>query len=289
MTVVGVQAWLPWPLRAWTWWTRPVRAECLAVLRIGLAFCLLVDLLTSYRSHLHDFFGNGALRALFGLPFALNETALFWLWVAATVLLLIGYWTRYAAALAWLLSLTFAQANPFIDNAGDVVRTITLFYLMLCPCGAVWSVDCFRQRHRGAGPIYVWPWPLRLLFIQLVLIYFMNGLAKLSGGSWLDGTSVYYVLGDLTLSRVSLAQVPLLANVMRIATWLVLFWELTFPVLVLFRRTRAAALAFGVAFHLGVWMSLELGSFAPYMLCLYLPIFTEISFRARREDASAKR
>jgi hypothetical protein len=55
-------------------------------------------------------------------------------------------------------------------------------------------------------------------------------------------------------------------------TWLVLAWECLFPLLVLWRPTRLAALWVGVAFHLGIWASLELGGFGPYMLCLYLPL-----------------
>ena len=34
-TVVGLKPWLPWPLSRSPWWTEPVRAERLAVLRIG--------------------------------------------------------------------------------------------------------------------------------------------------------------------------------------------------------------------------------------------------------------
>src|ERR1700752_2446161 len=59
--VAGLEPWLPWPLRTWSWWTRPVRAERLAVLRIAMAGCLLIALLTSYRGHLQDFFGQGGL------------------------------------------------------------------------------------------------------------------------------------------------------------------------------------------------------------------------------------
>src|ERR1700686_3715834 len=41
--IVGVVPWLPWPLSAWGWWTEPVRAERLALLRIGVALCLIAD------------------------------------------------------------------------------------------------------------------------------------------------------------------------------------------------------------------------------------------------------
>ena len=59
--VVGLEPWLPWPLKAWGWWSQPVRAERLAALRIGMAACLLIDLLTTYRQHLLDYFGTGGL------------------------------------------------------------------------------------------------------------------------------------------------------------------------------------------------------------------------------------
>src|SRR5262249_33141001 len=59
--VAGVEPWLPWPLCAWTWWTRPVPAERLALLRIGLSFCLLIDLWFNYRPHLLEYFGAGSL------------------------------------------------------------------------------------------------------------------------------------------------------------------------------------------------------------------------------------
>jgi hypothetical protein len=423
--VVGLEPWLPWPLSAWEWWSRPVRAERLAVLRIGLAAFLLIDILTSYRPHLHAFFGSeglggarmfayygeapklnwsilrgvgdpllGALAlitwvllaawlpvdawtrrgtnaglasvwalmaagvlvvlgawargikeaenealawalplgmaaialvhvvveyctrgagkrcalllanllvlvALAGvgmvLPFqtwaaektptlghrlllawqddAVLLTLAFWAWALSTALLMIGLATRWAAIASWALTLSFASANPNIDNAGDTIRGIALFYLMLCPAGAVWSVDRWlRRRRETSEDVYVWPWALRLLFVQLVFIYFVNGLYKVTGREWVEGDSLHYVLCDLTLTRFSIVELPVPLLVTRISTWMVLVWELAFPVLVLFRRTRGVALVFGVAFHLGILATMELGGFVPYVLCLYLPL-----------------
>lgn len=428
--VVGLEPWLPWPLRTWAWWTQPVRAERLAALRVALAAFLLLDILTSYRTQLLDFFhgeklggthmfayygqapklnwsllrgpGDPLLSALalgtwtvvtvwllldslrqvpawnaprartgtrlvwlvsgavvvFGVwsrsikegrptsmswimplgmaavglvctllevwrhrstqrwtcnlvrtlvlctlvaagllvPFqewskadnhslgrrlllswqddpALLHAAL-WMWVAVAALLMLGWQTRAAAIGSWVLTMSFSNVNPNIDNAGDTIRTIGLFYLMLCPCGAAWSVDGWLVRRSiGASqPVYVWPWPLRLLFVQMIFIYFMNGLYKITGATWLGGDSLYCVLCDLTLTRLSIAQIPVPYWVLQIATWLVLAWELSFPVLVLWGGTRWVALAFGVAFHLGILATLELGSFVPYMLCLYVPL-----------------
>jgi hypothetical protein len=195
-------------------------------------------------------------------------------WAAATALLLMGLATRWSAVLVWLLSSSFAHVNSYIDNSGDTVRGITLFYLMLCPCGAAWSVDAWLARRRGArrGAVYVSPWPLRLLFVQMIFIYWMNGLYKALGTDWLEGVSFYYVLCDLAVSRFSYAQLPLPFWVTSLVTRVVLFWEITFPLWMPFRPTRVAALCLGALFHLGTLAQMELGGFAPYMLCLYLPL-----------------
>jgi hypothetical protein len=354
--VVGVEPWLPWPLSASPWWTRPVPAERLAALRIGLAGCLLLDILLTYAPHLDTFYGPGAWgdpaifawraepprlnwsllrgvgdatnsllalvvwlvagawiafilctrpprRALrVALPVWLASGALValgvwarqlggdldpwlrWLgpwqdepallvtaqvlWAGSALLLLVGWRTRLAAVAAWVLSISFANLNPNVDNAGDVVRAIILFYLMLCPCGAAWSLDARGERE----PAYVWPWPIRLLLVQMATIYCCNGLYKLLGTDWATGQSMYYVLGDLTLTRVSAAQLGVPMWLSRPLSWLVLGWEVGFPAWVLWRRTRLAALVFGVAFHVGILATMELGPFVPYMLCLYLPL-----------------
>jgi hypothetical protein len=222
------------------------------------------------------------------------------LWAIAAGMLALGWQTRIAAIATFVLNTSFVNLNPNIDNAGDVIRCIIVFYLMLCPCGAVWSVDRLIEKWRkpearqarsaseghdavplqpgsalacaSGSRIVVSPWPLRLLFIQLTLIYFMNGLYKLGGADWLSGNSLYYVLCDVTLTRFSYAQVSVPFCLTRVLTWFVLIWEVGFPLWVSLPWTRKAALWIGVLFHVGIYVSLELGNFAPYILTLYLPL-----------------
>src|SRR5947199_96620 len=97
-------------------------------------------------------------------------------------------------------------------NSGDNVRTIELFYLMLCACAAVWSLPAcisrslnVRDRETPAD-VYVHAWPLRLLFVQLVILYFFNGVYKALGSHWREGDVLHYVLGNLAWTRISYAQ-----------------------------------------------------------------------------------
>jgi hypothetical protein len=331
--VVGVRPWLPWPLSGSAWWTEPVRAERLAALRIGLATVVLLDICTTYLPHLQDFFGAGSLGSPEVFSWVGKAPSWSWsllrgvedgrillgamiLWCIATFCLLVGFWTRVSAVAAWVLATSFLNLNPYLGNAGDQIAGILLFYLVLCPCGAVWSVDHWLARSRRAAPrlgaklpsgddagtadpepVFVPPWPLRLLFIQMTLIYFCNGLYKVAGADWREGDSLYYVLADLTLARWSYAQVPIPYWVTRLLSWTVMVWEVSFPLLMalpwigrklcqlcrpapdscrsldrLLSWVRVLALCFGVAFHIGIGVSLELGWFAAYMLCFYLPL-----------------
>jgi hypothetical protein len=283
--VVGTQPWLPGSLGRSRWWTAPLPAERLAALRIGLAAVLLVDVLALYLPRFADFFGPDSLGGLAGAEVGaphwtrwllgpLLDTPLLHAvgvaWALAAVLLLVGWWSRLSAAACWILALLLHARNPHVHNAGDTVRITILFYLMLCPCGAAWSVDTWR-RH-SPGRLFVYPWPVCLLFVQMTLIYFYNGVHKLLGPQWRAGHALHYVLADLTLTRASYAQLPAPYVATQVMTWVVLVWEVGFPLLVLWRPTRLVALVLGAAFHIGIGLTLELGVFQPYMLCLYVPL-----------------
>jgi hypothetical protein len=312
--VVGLSPFVPWPLSRWRWLAAPVRAERLAALRIGLTLVLLIDVLTTYLPNATVLFGrdsfssSGAFDYYIATPKHwpprncnelwedLNDEKSKWnwsllyrkdepyspsiinlamgVWVVALVGMLLGFCTRLNAVVVWVLSTSFANLNTYIDNAGDSVRGIMLFYLMLCPCGAAWSVDAWLRKRKG--PVFVWPWALRLLFLQMILIYWCNGLNKIVGDDWRQGNALYYVLGDLTLARFSYVSWPLPTNWMywmtRLMSWSVLTWETTIPLLMIWRPVRRVALVFGALFHVGIWVTMELGFFAPYMLCLYLPL-----------------
>lgn len=310
-TVVGITPWLPWPLSRWPWWTEPVRVERLAALRIGLALVLLVDVLVQYLPHYADYFGPGSL----GSPevFARRWSTGHWnwsllrdsiwflpilcIWAVAGVMLLVGWSPRSAAFVAWALSVSILNLDYYLHNSGDRIRSIVLFYLMVTPCGAAWSLDRFLQDQKikkGSltprpsplpAPTFISPWALRLLFVQMALIYFFNGFYKLVGPDWRSGDVVYSILGNVQWARWSFSELPVPCSVTKFLTWLVLSWELGFPILVIIKPLRTPTLWLGFVLHIGLAVSLELGLFSFYMLCLYLPLIPWERWR----DSSAVR
>jgi hypothetical protein len=263
--IIGLKPWLPGFLGRSPWWTEPIRAERLAAVRIGAGALLLVDILGMYVPRAGDFLGADSLGSpevfagrlstgwQWSLMAGIADQGL-WrvtlaVWALAAACLLVGIFPRLAAGVAWALALSVQNTNLYMHNAGDNVRNILLLYLLLTPCGAAWSVARWWERRTTGDdrPAYIHPWPVRLLLVQMMAIYLVNGLYKFSGEAWRSGEIMHQVLANVQFTRFSYEQLPLVPGAIAAMTWSTLVWELGFPLL------------------------LTLGMFPFYMLCLYLP------------------
>ena len=302
----------------WVWfWHTPVRAERLAFMRILLGLALITDQLFQLLPNFDEFFGPGGVA-----PAGLHDryqlrhwrwTMLFFntddphvlypafaLWVLATALLLVGWRTRLMNVVVWLLTMCWVNRNPNILNGGDDTMQVALFLLMLSPSGKALSLDSWLRRRRAPGPPgpgYTVAWPVRVIQIQLCLIYLSTGLVKLKGegpgpfkGTWWDGTSIHYVFNYLIMSRRSYVQWPgpLPFWVTAPMTYLSVWWEVLFTPLVTNRWTRKWTLWFGVLFHLGIWLTIEVGWFTFYTWVFYA-VWVPDSFWKRLDDWRARR
>ena len=129
--------------------------------------------------------------------------------------------------------------------------------------------------------MFISPWPLRLLFVQLAAIYFFSGVQKLAAPDWRGGDTLHYILADPALARWPYAQQFLPYWLTRLATWTVLAWEIGFPLLVAVPALRKWALGMGVVFHVALGLTTELGMFPIYALTLYVPLLPWEKWRGR--------
>ena len=177
----------------------------------------------------------------------------------------------------WVLTHCFINRNLNVVNSGDNILQIVIFMLMFAPTGQAFSLDARRRRRAGTlpEPNMTPAWPVRVLQIQLVLIYCTTGLVKLKGEggwfteTWWEGTSVHYVLTNTVMTRFPYPWLPLPFWMTMVMTYTCVFWEALFPFLIFSRWTRKWALWFGVLFHLGILASVEIGWFSFYSLMLY--------------------
>jgi uncharacterized membrane protein YphA (DoxX/SURF4 family) len=283
-----------------SWWTRfwhiPVRAERLAITRIFFGVALLGDQLFQYLPHFEEFFGPSGVapaglhdwyilhRWYWPIYFVSTDDLsvlhpLFFTWMAVTILWILGWHTRVMNVAVWFLTFCFLCRNPYIQNGGDDCLIVGLFLLMLMPTDKALSLDARRRRRRlgpraPATPPMTPAWPVRVLQIQLCVIYLSTGLVKLKGtgwfeGTWWDGTSIHYVLNYVWMSRISYAQLPLPLWITATLTYVSVWWEALFTFLVMNRWTRKWALWFGVMFHTGIYVTIEVGWFSFYTMAYY--------------------
>jgi hypothetical protein len=191
--------------------------------------------------------------------------------LVAAIAMLVGWHSRIAAVIVFVLVLSVERRSPWVFNSGDALVRIEAFLLAISPCGAALSLD-ERRRSGSFWSAQTRPnWPIRLLQIQLSIVYLAAVQTKLAGQPWLDGTAVSYVLRIEDMKRIPVPQwLAMNAPVMNAVTWGVLAIELALGILVWFRRFRPWVLTAGVLMHVTIDLTVQIGIFSYAVLVLYL-------------------
>jgi|GEM_PF-1345061 len=282
---VGLQPWFPWPLSRWRWWTESIPAERVAALRIVTALVLLFDILACYLPYFTTLFSSDALggRDLYSgrfrddhffwsvlrwLPDEWGPQVVFSAWIASGIGLLVGWRPLVCGLVAWACAVSVWTVAPGPHNGGDRLRNTLLLMVAASCSGAVWGVSSVRKSG-DTQAVLVPGWPVKVIFVQLAVLYFFSGYYKALSEVWRNGYVMYWASHDLywSLSPTQSAWLPVWFH--QLSAIITLIWELGFPVLAVLQRTRAATLILGVIFHLGTLFTLEVGSFALYSIACY--------------------
>ena len=115
------------------------------------------------------------------------------------------------------------------------------------------------------------PWALRLIQVQLSVVYVATVWAKVRGNDWNDGTAVSYALRLDDLARIRapqwLATSEVLSNLMTFGTLAV---EASLAILVWNRKARPWVLGAGILMHALIAVNIMIGFFTMAMLIAYM-------------------
>jgi predicted DCC family thiol-disulfide oxidoreductase YuxK len=205
--------------------------------------------------------------------------------IGVAVAYTLGWHTRLAGAVHWLLIWSLQERNPFIGDGGDNIMRIALLFLVLVDTGARLSLDARRRprfRPAWAGQVIAIAHTVGVVLVlsQLALLYASTGLYKAAGELWQNGTALYYIL------RVDEFSSPALAAALYQSPYLVVggtygtvLFEVMFPAALFNPWTRGALVAAGVVFHVGIAVLMGLVTFAWSMLSFYPLLFTDDQYR----------
>jgi hypothetical protein len=297
-----------------------VDTRALAALRVGLGVLLMADLLGRARD-LQAFYTDAGVLPRSAHAELISEWFLsvhllsgdLWFQVllfavtgVAALALIIGYRTRTATAVSWVLLVSLHNRMPIVLNGGDVLLRMVLLWAIFLPLGARWAVDARRAgpASRGSDARASGPrgergdageatrtqtgWVTSLasagLLFQVVAMYSVNAALKLSGDLWIEGSAIRYVFSleqfTTPVGDALAAHPELLVAFDRV--WLAL---VTGSVLLVVLRgwPRAALVGAFVGGHLSMYLTMRLGLF-PLVSCVALLAFLPPAVWDRAEE-----
>ncbi|MFK7827625.1 MAG: HTTM domain-containing protein [Oligoflexales bacterium] len=264
--------------------------RALAFFRIGLGIILICDLFNRFpvlKDH-YTKYGLLPLTALFGKfsntnhfsLYFINDTYLFQSFLflisfCSAVCFLLGYRSKLAAFISWVLLVSLHNRNIMVLQAGDTLLRLLLFWSMFLPLGKLASVDsglrkdtCEEKEIKNAASFAV--------LFQVAIMYLMTFLLKDSPGWWPNftaGLKALYLEQLTTHFGLFLRQFEGLVQASTAVVYIleVLAFILLFSPFWMIRFFGAIAL---MGMHLSFALSMRIGLF-PYTdivaLILFIP------------------
>ncbi len=203
--------------------------------------------------------------------------AFWWLGVIASTALLVGVGARLAAATLFVLLSSMLFRLPVGISGEDVVARIALLPAACATLDTRVSVRAWWRRLRGRPPAAPGAaWPIRLIQLHVVLIYFFTMANRLATDqAWWNGDAMYWVMVSSTWGAwpwPTLFYHPFVAHAV---TWGVLVAEGWFPLAVLWRPTRITAALALVAMHLAAAVVLRGVTFFSASMACPLLLFVD--------------
>lgn len=250
----------------------------LSLMRIAVALTLLVDLVVragnfkahysnqgvlplealfrfAWNEHFFSFYTLSGSALLQGIVVLLNLICIFFL--------LIGYRTKLFSILCWLFLLSIHNRNPLIQQGGDDLLRLILFWGIFLPWGHCYSFDSEKKEENSgfscvsyAGFAYM---------LQVGYVYFFSAILKSSVEWTSEYSALYYALSlDQMILPLGRLIYPY-ENVLMVITMIVYYIELLIPLLLLIplftRQLRNTFILVICLLHIGISLCLNVGLF----------------------------
>ena len=267
-----------------------IDARSLAVFRMIAGALIVADLLLRARNFSFYYTDDGAVPRSLAMAvtrdntfsiyhFTTDPTIIALLFVVQgliAVQLIVGYRTRLATILAFLFVVSLDHHNPFVLSYADTLFRLLLFWAIFLPLGERWSIDAV---HADTPPREsVANLASTAILLQMVYMYFVNGLHKTGSTLWLSGEATVLIFG---LDDTTFLLGDFMRNFPTLLEYggLLWFYLLLGSVLLVLLPGRPRMLLVGLLFggHAAFAITVRIGAF-PYVAIAGLVLFLQAQF-----------
>lgn len=188
---------------------------------------------------------------------------------------LVGFYTRTSMVIVLVCMVSFHQRNIWLLSSSDLLIRATTILMIFSPAGHALSLDAYFARKEGKPLEREWaPWVLRVIQIQLSVVYLWTVWHKLKGDTWFDGTALYYATRQAAMTNFPVPWLMDSLVFLKISTWGTLLLEVALGSLIWIKEFRKPLIIFGILFHLGIEYVMSIPFFELAMIALLINFFT---------------
>lgn len=252
----------------------------LALFRIAFGLCLFVDVF--YRLfYINDFYSDfgvlprAALLEHFLGPWEYSvflitgrPELIFFLMamtLVAIAMMTVGYRTRLAAFVTWILVTSLQTRTQIVLHGGDDLIRVLLFWCQFVPLGAVFSVDSSLSAKSKPTTHALLSFGGAGLILQLLAMYLFTAALKFHPIWHVEGSAIYYALSLEQFTDLPGQWLLNFPGFLKFLTFSTLVLEWAGPLLLLVpgvqSYVRIPIILSFIAFHFGLFVTLHLGPF----------------------------
>ena len=169
----------------------------------------------------------------------------------------------------WLLILNISNKIYPTLTGGDYFLNQLLLFNCFLYCHAEGSRSILTHNKRQSFKIIFHNFASIAIVIQICVVYFLSALAKLNNEEWLNGSAISNTL------QVQQYSLEIFSNTKQnalsfILNYLVLFYQLFFPLVIWFKKIKKPFLIIGIIMHLFIAFVMGLMSFGFIMILGYV-------------------
>ncbi|MEI6409155.1 MAG: HTTM domain-containing protein [Bacteroidota bacterium] len=185
------------------------------------------------------------------------------------LMMTLGLFTPISTALTFVTMRSIVNRNPALCNGGDNVSRTMCFYLIFASAGHAYSLDeyfFYAPTMPGKAYLLQSPWALRLMQIQVSIIYLYTTYWKLKGATYRQGTAIYYVMGNFFYRRFQLPKWMLRTPFVQMLSWGTLAAEAMLGIGLWIKEFRYPTILLGLLLHLTIEYIVSVHLFGWYMM-----------------------